>query len=195
MELDHIVPRDQGGPDTIENAIPVCFECHAEIHLYNDRHPRGRKYRPEELRAHKQQWLLICRKKPENLTGIPRSAEVGPLQALVDELEFNLVSASREVGNSPNVHAFETGQLNRAIAEGVLSLLEDELKSAIFAAYQDIKDANTVVAALPNISGMNQHGWSIDHAKGRVRAAKSVIARAHDLLQKFLASEGTTPSA
>jgi len=35
IELDHIQPRGQGGPDTIDNAIAVCFECHAEIHLYN----------------------------------------------------------------------------------------------------------------------------------------------------------------
>jgi 5-methylcytosine-specific restriction endonuclease McrA len=54
IETDHIVPSDEGGGDEIQNAIPVCFECHAEIHSYNDRHPRGRKFQPNELRGHKE---------------------------------------------------------------------------------------------------------------------------------------------
>ena len=49
IETDHIKPKEQGGGDSIENAIPVCFECHAEIHSYNDKHPRGRKFLPEDL--------------------------------------------------------------------------------------------------------------------------------------------------
>jgi hypothetical protein len=43
LELDHMTPAGEGGSDEIENAIPVCFECHAEIHSYNDKHPRGRR--------------------------------------------------------------------------------------------------------------------------------------------------------
>jgi len=41
IETDHMTPRDEVGPSTIDNAIAVCFECPAEIHSYNDRHPRG----------------------------------------------------------------------------------------------------------------------------------------------------------
>jgi hypothetical protein len=89
METDHIVPHADGGSDAIENAIAVCFECHAEIHSYNDKHPRGRKFRPEELQYHKDQWLEICSERPDVLVAAPRSIDVGPLQALVDELEFN----------------------------------------------------------------------------------------------------------
>src|SRR2546425_8278060 len=89
MELDHIIPKAEGGPDTIDNAIPVCFECHAEIHAYNDRHPRGRKYRSEELRQHKKQWLALCKSSVSVLASIPPRTDVGPLQALIDELEFN----------------------------------------------------------------------------------------------------------
>jgi 5-methylcytosine-specific restriction endonuclease McrA len=31
METDHIIPKEDGGSDDIDNAIPVCLECHAEI--------------------------------------------------------------------------------------------------------------------------------------------------------------------
>ena len=48
IETDHIIPAADGGTDEIGNAIPVCFECHAEIHSYNDQHPRGRKFLEKE---------------------------------------------------------------------------------------------------------------------------------------------------
>ena len=89
METDHIEPRADDGPDLIDNAIPVCFECHAEIHSYNDQHPRGRKFTPTELRAHKEQWLNICKDRPEVLLASTHDGDVGPLQALIDELCFN----------------------------------------------------------------------------------------------------------
>jgi hypothetical protein len=92
IETDHMVPRDEGGLSTIDNAIAVCFECHAEIHSYNDRHPRGRKFRPEELRRHKEQWLETCKTRPDIFAAKFSAAEVGPLQALIDELEFNAKS-------------------------------------------------------------------------------------------------------
>ena len=97
MELHHIVPHEAHGTDEIGNAIPVCFECHAEIALYNDKHPRGRKYRSDELRLHKDQWLKICDSQPEALVEGPRMADVGPVQALVDELEFNEAVSAQSI--------------------------------------------------------------------------------------------------
>src|SRR5258708_29629332 len=94
IETDHIIPIESDGSDDIGNAIPVCFECHAEIHSYNDKHPRGRKFLPEELRYHKEQWLKICKEHPEALVTSIRNADVGPLQALIDELEFNATVAA-----------------------------------------------------------------------------------------------------
>lgn len=91
IETDHMQPNADGGPDTIDNAIPVCFDCHAEIHSYNDQHPRGRKFRPDELRRHKDEWLRICREHPEVFSSALREDSVGLLQALIDELEFQKV--------------------------------------------------------------------------------------------------------
>ena len=36
MELHHIESRSKSQNDSIENAIPLCFECHAEVQLYNN---------------------------------------------------------------------------------------------------------------------------------------------------------------
>ena len=52
IELAHI-----GNPEDndIDNAIPVCYDCHAEMGMYNERHPRGTKLRPEEIKARREQ--------------------------------------------------------------------------------------------------------------------------------------------
>ena len=31
--------------DDIDNAIPLCFDCHGAVQHYNDEHPRGTKYK------------------------------------------------------------------------------------------------------------------------------------------------------
>jgi len=54
MELHHIKEKAKGGDDSEANALPVCFDCHAEVGSYNDDHPKGTKYRREELVARRE---------------------------------------------------------------------------------------------------------------------------------------------
>jgi hypothetical protein len=55
IEVHHLVPDSQDGSDDVENAIPLCFDCHSEVMRYNEEHPRGTKYKIEELRARREQ--------------------------------------------------------------------------------------------------------------------------------------------
>ena len=55
IEVAHIAPEAGNESDNIDNAIPLCFECHSEIGRYNDSHPKGNKYKPEELKARREQ--------------------------------------------------------------------------------------------------------------------------------------------
>lgn len=180
-----MVPRDQEGPDDIENAIPVCFECHAEIHSYNDKHPRGRKFRSEELKKHKEQWLDICKNKAEVLVQAIRDADVGPLQALIDELEFNLVVAdhfsSEDIGC-----LFLDDQFKRAIREGVIALLQDELKKAILEAYRMTGRENHRMVGAIRTEHPNQRAQrfneltdskSIDVTKSKIELARKALLR------------------
>ena len=89
METEHIVPASQGGPDTIDNAIPLCLECYAEVHLYNDKHPTGRKYHPDELKKHKEQWLKICRDAPQVLIRSPIANDPGPALTCIRDRSGN----------------------------------------------------------------------------------------------------------
>lgn len=57
IETHHIKPTSQGGADDFENCIPLCFDCHAEVNHYNVEHPRGRKFTPNELKKHRDNWF------------------------------------------------------------------------------------------------------------------------------------------
>lgn len=56
MECHHIVEAAQGGEDTFKNCIPLCFDCHAEVGHYNNKHPKGIKFSGNELRALRDRW-------------------------------------------------------------------------------------------------------------------------------------------
>ena len=56
MEVHHIVARSEGGTDTYDNAIPLCFDCHAEVRQYDPKHPKGIKFTAKELRLHRDNW-------------------------------------------------------------------------------------------------------------------------------------------
>ncbi len=60
IQVHHIVQEADGGPNTIENAIPLCLRCHADAGHYNPHHPLGTKYSPSELRRHRDEWFKIC---------------------------------------------------------------------------------------------------------------------------------------
>lgn len=57
MELHHIKQAADGGADTVDNCIPLCLDCHAEVASYNPRHPKGRKYTEAELKGHRDRFF------------------------------------------------------------------------------------------------------------------------------------------
>jgi hypothetical protein len=186
IETDHITPLDEDGDDSIENAIPVCFECHAEIHSYNDRHPRGRKFQPEEMKLHKEQWLKICDEHPEALIGAIRNADVGPLQALIDELEFNATVASVRDYREQSCR-FHDQQFLRAIHEGSISLLRDTIRTLILEAYRAMGAANGAMEKVIHQQNIEQ---AVGGAKLAIDAALPKIQAAKKELLKFLSHDG-----
>lgn len=53
MELHHIKQKKNGGEDSFENCLPLCFDCHADVMQYNPDHPKGKKYSISELKRHR----------------------------------------------------------------------------------------------------------------------------------------------
>jgi 5-methylcytosine-specific restriction endonuclease McrA len=61
VEVHHVVPAAKGGADTADNAITLCFDCHADAGHYNPEHPRGTKFSVEELRSSRDLWHMAVR--------------------------------------------------------------------------------------------------------------------------------------
>jgi hypothetical protein len=189
IETDHIVPAAEEGENTIENAIALCFECHADIHSYNDKHPRGRKFHADELRRHKEQWLEICRTRPEIFLEANRNSDVGPLQALIDELDFNLV-VSRYSSTEEQGCLFLDEQFRRATEEGRIAILNEELKQSILEAYVAMSRANQLVSSAMRLP-RDSNSWAegVKAASAGVFKAKPKIESARQELLQFLSSE------
>jgi hypothetical protein len=69
MEVHHIREAADGGPDTEDNAIPLCFDCHADMRSYDHKHPEGNKYTEPELKRHRTNWYV----KVQNNSGVAES--------------------------------------------------------------------------------------------------------------------------
>ena len=57
VEVHHIVPQADDGPDTFDNAAPLCGSCHD---LYGN-NPDLRK----EIRSRRDHWYQLCGTPPE----------------------------------------------------------------------------------------------------------------------------------
>jgi hypothetical protein len=66
IELHHIKPSSEGGADTYENCIPLCFDCHADVRAYDPKHPKGKKYTESELKRHRDAWYAKIEKGEVN---------------------------------------------------------------------------------------------------------------------------------
>lgn len=145
IELHHIDP----GVDSIDNALPVCFDCHAEI---ESKGPRGRHFTTDELRLLKERWLRLCREQPELLIQAAQrqSTETGPLEALLAELEYNVVvvGGAQDEG-FPQLAA---RQFERAIATNAFSPLATELRQELFELYKLIHEINRLVDKLTHLT-------------------------------------------
>ena len=184
-----MVPQAEDGPDTYDNGVPVCFECHAEIHSYNPQHPRGRKFQPSELRAHRDQWFSICGEHPEIFrTGSFVRAQVGPLQSLIDELDFNEAITSVPPGQD-QFCPFKEVQFLEAVRAGSISPLRDELKRSINLAYVQMAQVNQIVNTMTNSHNPNMLGELYQMAIKKIGETRPAIRKAREELLKFLGSE------
>jgi HNH endonuclease len=77
IEVHHIIPQEEKGPDSEDNAAPLCPSCH-ETYGGN---PRKRKL----IRDAKKLWLEICEKKYSTGAGV----ELGELLKLTKSINNN----------------------------------------------------------------------------------------------------------
>jgi hypothetical protein len=68
IQCHHIVPEAAGGPDTYDNCIPLCPDCHAEVKAFNPQHPVGSTpYHREELIRRRDDWYGVISRRSNDL--------------------------------------------------------------------------------------------------------------------------------
>lgn len=90
IEIHHIKPQKDGGDDSFDNAIALCFDCHSDAGHYFAGHPKGSKLSPEELIKHRKYWFEIV--ETHNIR--PPSEEV--IEIIVKEEEFTPIFIREE---------------------------------------------------------------------------------------------------
>lgn len=89
IELHHIEQKSEGGKDTLENCIPLCFDCHGDMRSYDHKHPKGHKYTPGELQRHRDAWYAKIKGSPSPSYGSAHAAlDQGVYLAIVRLLPY-----------------------------------------------------------------------------------------------------------
>jgi hypothetical protein len=134
------------------------------------------------LREHKQQWLAICRDRPDIFVNAQPAPEAGSLERLLSEMDFNLRVASRPDARRDAGTPFEVAQFRRAIADGTFAWLEPDLKKPIQDAYALLIRANHFSAGLVNLPSGDARTESHNNSYQASREAKDLLVKAMDLL-------------
>jgi len=187
IHLHHIHPRAEGGPDAIDNAIPVCLDCHAEI---ESRSNMGRRFTQPELREHKRRWLEICRNQPEVLIRAGRqTADSGPLEALLSELQYNSVLLTGD--DHRNDYAIlAVGQFDRALAANALTALEVAVRDQVFRVYKSISEtADLIRSRMSHPPGSNSYNELSNHIRDRRVALRGQVATSIQGLHRALGGD------
>ena len=108
MEVHHIKAKADGGPDTFENAIPLCFDCHAMVRQYDPKHPKGIKFSEKELIQHRDSWYAAVK------AGIQKSEEEKTVHPAKIYRQKNYQDIS--------LKKISTGQELLALADGAFAL-------------------------------------------------------------------------
>ena len=170
IEIDHIETAVAPGAGDIANAIALCFDCHAEVHQYNVNHPKGRRFQPSELRAHRDQWLELCAGRPEMFVHAQPAPEAGSLERLLCELEFNHILTGHPASR------FETVQFRRAIADGTFVWLAEGPKRDIHVAYAAMAHAQAVGEGYAGRSQTESvPRGPLDHARATIETAMKTL--------------------
>lgn len=98
IEVHHIEQEADGGANKENNALPVCFDCHADVGSYNAKHPKGTKYRDKELRGRRDALYqliesgaliaqILVKQLPTNASVKSAATLAGVINALQSSLE------------------------------------------------------------------------------------------------------------
>jgi hypothetical protein len=101
IEIHHLDKNPQN--NELDNLIPLCFDCHGNLEHYNNKHPKGLKYRINEIKKRREQiyekytipYLRSALIKISNLIDDKTRREWGNFTFRVEPLSIDLPSKLR----------------------------------------------------------------------------------------------------
>lgn len=109
MELHHIRQRVDGGEDTLDNCIPLCFDCHSDMGKADPKHPKGKRYSERELRLHRDKWYEKVKASPaSSVDKAIYKADIELFHSICRDFDVELKHWLKEadLGNPHPYHAF-----------------------------------------------------------------------------------------
>lgn len=147
MEVHHIKAQSDGGSDRLDNAIPLCFDCHAEVRQYDSRHPKGIKFTEKELISHRDSWYRVVADGGES------SQHHDPIEIKVKCLEKERLKFLQRINTGKEMLSFVCGV-------SAVEYSYDELNDASEAEYI----ANTI-QQIQDLMDINDAFEPADHVK------------------------------
>jgi hypothetical protein len=89
VEVHHIVPQSDGGPDTIENAAPLCGTCH---NLFG-----GNPDKRKQIREMRDFWWEVCEKKNASPDVVALNKKLDSIQSEVQNSHIAQSKALEDV--------------------------------------------------------------------------------------------------
>jgi hypothetical protein len=136
IDIHHIVPQAQGGSDDIDNAAPLCQNCHSRFGA----NPEKRR----EIRLMREFWYEVVREKYHGDPSIDQSAFAKLNETLVKVGE-NIKESIKESNRA------QMATLRNEVIEEVKVILESQQKAAEKLNYVSMGDisslANNVVGS------------------------------------------------
>ncbi|MGV8996080.1 MAG: HNH endonuclease [Parvibaculaceae bacterium] len=147
VEIHHIEPRSEGGSDLLDNAIVLCFDCHAAAGHYNSKHPKGTKYSRTELLQQRDAWYEIVQRGPiktpastDEMSVITRYVMTEDATALNDVLnvrddelpfgKFNLLQLKKLLAQIERCSSAEGLSIEEGLSYGQVFKSAEDLKTA-----------------------------------------------------------------
>ena len=142
IDAHHIIPSSEGGPDTVDNAAPLCQNCHDR---FGD-NPRKRK----EIRQMRDWWYEVVAEKwptpdkeTENLNNALLDLNEHPaeLDKVLDDLRRQLGTLARRLEDEP------TADVAREVATGLVDATQvSEPHIALLELERNIEDLRHRIA-------------------------------------------------
>ena len=150
VEVHHITPEAQGGPNTLDNAAPLCGSCHD---LFGGNHDKRK-----QIREMRDFWWEVCEKSNANPDVVALNQKLDAIQTSVHSNQISQTQVLTEIKdafigfhNKVQAHISSSGTLTE-LSHATGSSIPTQLKHSQQADIPDVQQ--TILLILAGVESM-----------------------------------------